>query len=207
MSVGDKARWAEVGRRIEQRIDELNLTKAEVIRLSGVSDKTLSGYIDGLPIRRRDKKRDLALALGWLPNSIDRILDGGEPEEAWEPPRRVIRQDVDLSDISNAHEFEYSVPADQLDRSAATVQPRGEPEQVILPRSMWERFERLEREVAALKAELAAERDRPFLSPEERAEVEASAERGIAQHEAKREAQVQQARREREEREARDPNV
>lgn len=77
--------WTEVGRRIRNRINELQLTQAEAIRRSGVSDKTLTGYMDGKPIHRRDKRRGLCQALGWTPDSIDRILDGLDPLPADDP--------------------------------------------------------------------------------------------------------------------------
>jgi hypothetical protein len=80
--------WKIVGDAIAARIAALHVTKAEIIRKSGVSDKTLDGYIEGKPIRRRDKARDLCLALGWTPDSIDRILGGELPREAapWQLP-------------------------------------------------------------------------------------------------------------------------
>lgn len=71
--------WQRVGRAIAQRIATLSLSKAEVIRRSGVSDKTLTGYIDGQPIVRADKRRQLCEALGWTPDSIDALLAGGDP--------------------------------------------------------------------------------------------------------------------------------
>lgn len=73
--------WRRVGRAIEQRIADRLLSKSEVIQASGVSDKTLNGYIAGEPIKRIDKKRDLAKALGWTPDSIDRIYRGEDPIE------------------------------------------------------------------------------------------------------------------------------
>lgn len=72
-------RWEQVGDAVRARITELRLTNAEVQRRSGVSDKTLTGYLNGEPIRRADKARGLCEALGWTPDSIDRILDGDEP--------------------------------------------------------------------------------------------------------------------------------
>lgn len=73
--------WERVGQAIADRIDQLGLTKAAVQKRANVSDKTLSGYIAGAPVRRVDKKRALALALQWSPDAIDRIYDGAEPEE------------------------------------------------------------------------------------------------------------------------------
>lgn len=69
--------WSRVGRAIEERIAALSYSKAEVIRRSGVSDKTLDGYIAGKPIVRLDKRRGVCDALAWTTDSIDRLLAGG----------------------------------------------------------------------------------------------------------------------------------
>lgn len=61
---------------------ELRLTKAELIRQSGISAKTIDRYLAGEPIVRRDKERALCAAVNWTPDSIERILAGGEPVEA-----------------------------------------------------------------------------------------------------------------------------
>jgi hypothetical protein len=74
--------WPAVAAALNERIDELAVTKAELIRKSGVSFKTLDGYLNGEPIQRRDKRRDLCIALGWTTDSIDRILQGLEPSLA-----------------------------------------------------------------------------------------------------------------------------
>lgn len=69
-------RWISVGQAIADRIDELGLTKAEVLRRADLSDKTLNGYIAGAPIKRRDKERELALALQWEPDAFKRLFSG-----------------------------------------------------------------------------------------------------------------------------------
>lgn len=75
--MGDQEeRWRRVGDAIAERVAKLKLTKAELIRASGVSDKTLNGYLAGQPIKRADKARELCAALGWTPDSIDRLLAG-----------------------------------------------------------------------------------------------------------------------------------
>lgn len=71
--------WSEVGRAIEERMRELGLTPAEVIRASGVSFKSLKGYIAGKPIVRRDKARGLARALGWESDAFSLVLAGRTP--------------------------------------------------------------------------------------------------------------------------------
>lgn len=73
--------WERVGRAIEDRINELGLTKAQVIRRSRVSDKTLNDYIAGQPIIRADKAAGLAAALGWTRDSFDRLARGESAQE------------------------------------------------------------------------------------------------------------------------------
>lgn len=75
----DPAAWQRVGEALTDRFEELLMSKAELIEKSGVSDKTLKAYLAGEPIRRMDKRRDLALALGWTADSINRVLEGGTP--------------------------------------------------------------------------------------------------------------------------------
>lgn len=72
-------RWGAVADAIRSRMKELRVTKAEVIRASKISDKTLDGYLAGRPIKREDKARGLCIALQWSLDSIDRILAGDEP--------------------------------------------------------------------------------------------------------------------------------
>lgn len=71
--------WTRVGRAIAERIDDLGVTKAEVIRRSGVSGTSLDAYISGQPIKRRDKLTGLCAALGWTPGSIEAIANGRTP--------------------------------------------------------------------------------------------------------------------------------
>lgn len=79
--VNHQERWDLVGEAIARRIEDLGLTKAEVIRTSGVSAKTLDGYLAGEPIVRPDKRRGISDALGWTRDSIARVLAGDEPLE------------------------------------------------------------------------------------------------------------------------------
>lgn len=90
--------WKRVGGAIQARIADLALSKAEVIRQSGVSDKTLTGYINGNPIKRPDKRRELCLALGWTPDSIDRLLAGNEPKELDAAPMTDLSKRFDALD-------------------------------------------------------------------------------------------------------------
>lgn len=73
-------RWDLVARAIAGRMADLGLTKAELSRASNISDTSLTKYLRGEPIVRRDKQRDLCRALEWEPGSIERILSGKDPD-------------------------------------------------------------------------------------------------------------------------------
>lgn len=66
---------------IRQRMRELGINQAELIRRSGVSDTTLRKALKGEPVKAVQKRYDLARALGWTPDSIDRLTAGEEPVE------------------------------------------------------------------------------------------------------------------------------
>lgn len=68
-----------MGEHIAQRIEQLSLTQAEIAAAGGPTDKTLRGYIEGRPIVRADKRRELCRILGWRVESIDSLLAGGDP--------------------------------------------------------------------------------------------------------------------------------
>lgn len=69
----------EVGQIVRNRIDELDLSKAEIERRGGPSGRTVGAYMDGAPIKDKDKRRTLSRALEWTGESIRRIQEGGDP--------------------------------------------------------------------------------------------------------------------------------
>ena len=80
--------WSRVGVALTARVQALAVTKAELLRASGLSQTTLDGYLAGAPRTkyRADKVRDLCIAVGWTSDSIERILQGEEPvlgTEGW----------------------------------------------------------------------------------------------------------------------------
>ena len=88
----DERDWARLGRCVRSRREELGLTQAEVHAAGGPSPATL--YL--LETGQRDSYRPRLLrglerALGWAPESIARVLAGGdallEHEELPGPPR------------------------------------------------------------------------------------------------------------------------
>lgn len=88
-----------VGEQIADRIDELNLLQVEVQRMAGISDKTLTGYMNGKPIKRPDKRRGLCRALGWTDDSIARMLRGEKP---------MLREDQPRYDVGDDHPTDYN---------------------------------------------------------------------------------------------------
>ena len=69
---------------IKRRMDaDPELDQAELVRRSGVSHPAVRALMRGEPGRRgRTQVRRVSAALGWTPDSIERILDGREPENA-----------------------------------------------------------------------------------------------------------------------------
>ena len=90
--------WDRVGRAISDRIEELRLSKAEFIKRSGISDKTLNGYLAGKPIKRVDKERELCDALGWSTDSIQLILEGHSPIGSVKSEFEIVLRRLDAQD-------------------------------------------------------------------------------------------------------------
>lgn len=68
--------WARVAEAVEARMHESGLTQKQ----AGVSPLTLRRLVkEHQPIVRREARAALCEALGWTPDSIDKILAGDEP--------------------------------------------------------------------------------------------------------------------------------
>jgi len=76
---GGNGGWVDVAARVQARLVELGVTLKELERQSGVSDSTWRKLLRGEPISRVDKKRQICEGLRWTSDSIDRILNGGDP--------------------------------------------------------------------------------------------------------------------------------
>lgn len=112
-------RWLQVGEAIAARLKELDVTTAEFLRKSKLSDKTLARYIGGKPIVRKDKKRDLCAALGWTTDSIERILDGKlpvrtAPQTASGEELRALHERVDAIRAQAIVNRGYELPSDHI---------------------------------------------------------------------------------------------
>ncbi len=82
--------WQRVARRITGRMTVLGYDNARVKREGGPSNEMLSGYKRGRPISKRTTRTNLCTALQWTPDSIDLILQGGDPVELhWGTPRSI----------------------------------------------------------------------------------------------------------------------
>jgi transcriptional regulator with XRE-family HTH domain len=75
--------WRVARPRIQQRMEELRLSAADLARASGLSDKHVRRLLNGddMTVPRDQTLWALCDALRWTPDSIDRILAGGEPTE------------------------------------------------------------------------------------------------------------------------------
>jgi transcriptional regulator with XRE-family HTH domain len=76
--------WRVARPRIQQRMEELRLSPAQLARASGLSDKHVRRLLNGddMTVPRDQTLWALCDALRWTPDSIDRILNGDEPIEA-----------------------------------------------------------------------------------------------------------------------------
>lgn len=93
---------------VERRIAELGLQYAEVARAAGFSDQTLISVRNGTKVRSTTYRK-LERALYWSPESVQTILDGGEPTP--------LDMDLASADIAEAY-------ADQRAAAAATAAAR-----------------------------------------------------------------------------------
>jgi transcriptional regulator with XRE-family HTH domain len=76
----DSAAWEQLGKIARRRREELGLTQAEVAGLAGIATQTVHRLEKGVrPSRYTSSWSKLERALGWLPGSIDAILEGGMP--------------------------------------------------------------------------------------------------------------------------------
>lgn len=76
MNAAEGDDWARVAEVVRERMAELGLTQRE----AGASSTTVRALLNHhKPIKRRDALTALCEALGWTPNSIERILASKEP--------------------------------------------------------------------------------------------------------------------------------
>lgn len=127
--------WGRVADSVRSRMASLVIDQAELVRRSGLSDPFVRAIMRGEPRGnpRPANLARLAVALGWTPDSIDRLLDGDDPTEV---------------EISQRDDVEYRL--ERLERAV-----------LVLAKSMKRddssMFDRLDRVVADLESQLAAQ--------------------------------------------------
>lgn len=72
--------WNEVWSAIDTRREAIGWQLADLYRETALSETTYRKMAKGTPVSRPSNRRKIEAALGWTPNSIDDILEGGEPE-------------------------------------------------------------------------------------------------------------------------------
>lgn len=72
--------WQRVWRRIDERRVELGWSKAALYERTETSEPTYRKMRNGIGVASDAKRRAITNALGWSPDSIQNILEGGEPE-------------------------------------------------------------------------------------------------------------------------------
>lgn len=85
-------RWAAVGNRIVQRRIELRLhNRSDLVQISGVSEPTIRHLEQGDPRGEPSAsvKARLAFGLHWMPDAIDQLLNGQEPEDLRDAANRL----------------------------------------------------------------------------------------------------------------------
>lgn len=117
-------RWPEVARQLNERMVELRISKATLIERSGISFKTITRYLDGDPIRSLEKRAQVARAVWWTDNSIDRILRGEDPQplavEEYEEVRRPAATPASFYELALV-EQQLRREIDRVDRDVEAV--------------------------------------------------------------------------------------
>lgn len=118
------AKWQDVGDEIRRSMESRHMSKADLIRESGVGRATLDKYLAGQPIVSNKKMWALCAALEWTDDSVDRILRGEEP--MMRATAELDKQDHSHADVdqlmvilNKAQQTQRSV-IDELARRAAS---------------------------------------------------------------------------------------
>lgn len=75
--------WPAVAAVIRNRMQQLDMTQAELIQKSGLAPMTIREMINDSPRRRRSQATLAAVseALGWPRSHLKQVLDGGAPRD------------------------------------------------------------------------------------------------------------------------------
>lgn len=99
--------WADVGYQLTTRMAELGMTQGDLCDKTGLSRTTVRPFMNGTGKQVRDSTRaQISLAVGWTMDSIDRILQGQQPEMAGPRPeglslwQQALQAQVDALEVA-----------------------------------------------------------------------------------------------------------
>lgn len=73
--------WAQVGQRVKARRQELRMTQLALATAAGTSESTIRVLESARRVPATPALRAISQALGWTPDSIERLAAGDEPAE------------------------------------------------------------------------------------------------------------------------------
>ncbi len=82
--MSDEAGWKRVAEAVTSRLVELGMSWTALYDSGAISEPTMRAMRRGQPLQRPYKRAALTRALGWTPDSIDRLL-AGKPAQLVEP--------------------------------------------------------------------------------------------------------------------------
>jgi len=121
--------WQRLANAVNDRVVELGIDQAELVRRSGLSQPTIRSIMDGDPrgLPRPKSLRKLAVGLGWSAGSVEIVMAGGAPivedhQPFHQPPSLAIVSDSDLNERLDRIDERQKVLLDQLREQGQRVQ-------------------------------------------------------------------------------------
>ena len=144
MTNHDRHHWGVARSRIIARMAELRLSAADLARASGLSEKHVRRLLNGddITVPRDQTLWALCDALKWTADSIDLILDGGEPVAVIDESGEVSRSETLARRLA------------EIEEVATTGLVTLRNQQVEMGK-FWRLLEQLTSDVRAVEAELA----------------------------------------------------
>lgn len=116
--------WTRLGRLVHERRELLNLPQG-VGKVSAATWRKVEKAID--PPYTRRKLVQIFVALGWDPDSVDHVLDGGEPSDANSEPTDVSAAIVDINRRLDVIELMVGITR-QADESSSDAELEAPPD-------------------------------------------------------------------------------
>ena len=73
--------WTRVAEALQTRLDQLPESKSQLVQRARIDPRSINKALRGEEISPQLRKK-ISSMLGWMPDGIERILQGDEPEEA-----------------------------------------------------------------------------------------------------------------------------